>query len=232
MEMTVITAKVNYETADFFQKYGQSMGVPQGEVLNRLLVNVSGGSADEAVELVMWYFDAMTSNNNTEQKLETLYIFTMLCMTLVDNVTVASVSRKDYSKIIPLKSSPDTTLKLAVVRETADVLNKGMSDYGLTESGMIEKTVADFLADDKMKPYRLVNYMISAARNLIRPQARMTVILTINVCVDYICELSDCVRESAIAKLQDMKSFALQNDDIAENIRLLRNTGFYREKLQ
>ena len=230
MEMTVITADVDYKTAEFFQKYGDNMDVPAGEVLNRLLVSVSASSVDEAVSLVMWYYEAMASNNTKEQRLGTLYIFTVLCMTLVDEIAPARTVR---TEIKLTGKQPCTTLKLAVVNETAYVFNKIMSDYGLTAGGAVRKAIDDFLdTDDKMQPYRLVNYMISAALNLIRPQARMSVILTINACIDRICELSDCDRETVVGKLRDMKSFALQNADTAENVRLLRNTGFYKEKLQ
>lgn len=94
------------------------------------------------------------------------------------------------------------------------------------------KAVADFLAiDETVKPYKLLNYMIYAASQLIRPQARMTVVMTITACIDLICELSGDDRETIVLKLNDMKVFALQNEDTAKNVRLLKDTGFYKEKI-
>ena len=107
-----------------------------------------------------------------------------------------------------------------------------MAEYSLSETGMVEKAVADFLAiDETVKPYKLLNYMIYAASQLIRPQARMTVVMTITACIDLICELSGDDRETIVLKLNDMKVFALQNEDTAKNVRLLKDTGFYKEKI-
>ena len=233
MNMTIINAEVNRETAEFFYKFGTEMEIPVGEVLNRLLVKVSGGSVREAVELTLWYFNATTSNNNREQQIGILYIFTMMCMTMFEDITPARLQPDENSRHPLPHLQPDTKLSFAVVEETAQVFNKDMAEYGLSESGMVEKAVADFLAvDETMKPYKLLNYMIYAASQLIRPQARMAVIMAITACVDLICELSGDERETVVLKLNDMKAFALQNEDTAKNVRLLKDTGFYKEKIQ
>ena len=233
MNMTIINAEVSPKTAEFFYKFGTESGIPVGEVLNRLLVKVSGGSVREAVELTMWYFDALTSNCNKEQKLGILYTFTMMCMTMFDDI-VPDRLPSDENNETPLPHFRlETKLSFAVVKETAEVFNKTMSKCGLTEKGLIEKAVADFLAiDELMKPYKLINYMIYAAGRLIRPQARMAVIMTITACTDLICELSGDSRETVKLKLNDMKAFALQNENTAENVRLLKDTGFYKEKIK
>lgn len=51
MNMTIINAEVNRETAEFFYKFGTEMEIPVGEVLNRLLVKVSGGSVEKRSNL-------------------------------------------------------------------------------------------------------------------------------------------------------------------------------------
>ncbi|MBQ7573390.1 MAG: hypothetical protein IJT23_03950 [Clostridia bacterium] len=233
MQTMAITANVNYKTADFFKKCGADFGVSNGKVLNRLLTDVSESSVDDAVRLVIWYYEAMTTNNTKDEKIETLSIFTVLCISLVDKIPPDLSLHIDFHKNTNSKSRERNILKFTIDAYTANILNKIMSDFSLNESGAIEKAVSDFLnCNNKIKPYKLVNYMIVAAQNLISPQTQMTVMITASTCIDIICELSGKSKETVIGLIADMKDFASHNKDISDNINILKNTGFYKEKLQ
>ena len=233
MQTMAVTANVNYKTADFFKKCGADFGVSNSEVLNRLLTDVSESSVDDAVRLVIWYYEAMTTNNTKYEKIETLSIFTLLCLTLIDKNTTDCSLHIDFHKNTIANNKKNDILKLTIKSDTVTIFNKIMSEYELNESGAIEKAVSDFLnCDNKIKPYKLVNYMIVAAQNLISPQTQMTVMITASTCIDIICELSGKSKETVIGLIADMKDFASHNKDISYNINILKNTGFYKEKLQ
>ena len=229
MNTTIITADVDGKTAEFFKVYGE--GISNGEVLKRLLLDVSGEYIDGAVELAMWYFDVITSQNAKEDRIEVLYIFTTLCMTLVDDLASVDTDLSSPKKALQ-GNGQGKTLKLELDNDTLAEFNQCMAKHCLGKAKMLEKAVDDILSIDlKTQPYVIMNYTMCALSALIRPQARMAFFITVNECIDRICKLSGKDKNTVVGNLQNMKEYALNNSEVVKNIDMLKNTAFYKEKI-
>lgn len=233
VKLTLLTTELSATTVYFFQCCGADMGITASCVLNRLLLKISEKTPVLAAKLTMWYFNALTARKNTEEKLDILNVFAVLCLALFDDDAVLQ-----YEKLNPRENNYmsvdfhfDHTIKFALANDTATALNQKIEEYKLSEGETIDRIVDEFTSkNNETIPYILMNYLFVSARRLIRPQARTAVQLALLYSIDDICELSDCIKENVIDIIKHMRDYSFTNQNVLENINVIKNSGFYKTK--
>ncbi|MBQ3462144.1 MAG: hypothetical protein IJH36_03380, partial [Clostridia bacterium] len=162
MKLTLLTTELSATTVYFFQCCGADMGITAGCVLNRLLLKISEKTPVLAAKLTMWYFNALTARKNTEEKLDILNVFAVLCLALFDDDAVLQ-----YEKLNPRENNYmsvdfhfDHTIKFALANDTATALNQKIEEYKLSEGETIDRIVDEFTSkNNETIPYILMNYL-------------------------------------------------------------------------
>ena len=239
INMTFITAELSAKTVYFLQCCGADMGISSSAVLNRLVLKIHEDTALRAAKLTMWYFDALTARKSKEEKLEILHIFVTLCLALFDDDTVLNDLKRNSKKDITENTSAPVdftfrrTIRFALTNEAADILKDKISAYKLSEGGAIDKIVNDFTSQDTIIiPYTLINYLFISAAHLINSKAHTAMCLALSYCIDRICELSDFSSENVTNKIKHMCDLVYTDKDISDNINLIKESKFYKEKFK
>lgn len=237
VRLTLLTAELSAKTVYFFQSCGADMGISSSAVLNRLLLKISENTPDAAAKLTMWYFEALTARKSTQEKLEILHIFDVLCSALFDDDTVMkyvlrnSTEDTTENNDTPVDFTFSRTITVAITNDTATLLKQKMSEYKLSEGETIDIIINDFTSQDsKTIPYTLINYLFISAHNLTNPQAHMAICLAASYSTDRIFELSGCNKESVIDRIMAMCNFAYTEQDVLDNINFIKESRFYKEK--
>ena len=237
INLTLINAELSPKTVYFLQCCGADVGITSSGVLNRILLKISEDTPVAASKLTMWYFDALTARKSKEEKLEILHIFAALCLALFDDDTVLNDlhpnSHDDITESIhtPVDFTFSRTIRFALTADAADILKDKMAEYKLSEGGTIDRIVNDFTSQDTIIiPYTLMNYLFISAWHLTSPQARMAVCLAMSYSVNRICELSGFGMENVIDKIKYMRDCSYNNQDILDNINILKESRFYQKK--